>query len=157
MGVALYIKSFPKNGETVLSELKSLDFYDVDGDLAEHSKTGEIVVHNLDVIDVLISTGSLSNFDGIYLPLRDLGFYIFAIDNMNGYGYASDQQHEYSIAHNPEKVLDPIQTLIKMVESWNAYVHGDLDIDANRKALTLIEKFLQDSINRGDVVSFVWG
>jgi hypothetical protein len=159
MGVAIYIKSFSKNDKTVLNELKSLKFYDVDNNVIDSYKSGEIILQDLEIIDKLVSENIFYYFTekGFFLQLTDFAFYVFAISNMNGFGYNSDENYEYSIAHDPQNIIGTIEKLIKIINIWDNDIYGELNVSENKKSLILLEQFLNESILKGNLVNFTFG
>jgi hypothetical protein len=56
---------------------------------------------------------------------------------MDGFGSINDNQHKYSISHDPKNIIPAVDVMIKIIKVWDNDVHGNIDIDANREALLL--------------------
>jgi hypothetical protein len=158
MGVALYAKSFAKNDKTVLNELKSLSFYDINMEEIGNYISDETVIHDLEIIENLLS-GSFNYIDnGVeFISKPEFSFYTLAIDNMDGFGYFEDERYNYAIAHDPKNILPTIEKLIKVANSWDFDNHGRLDIEENKKSLLILKDFLNGSVQKNNLVTFTWG
>lgn len=158
MGVAIYIKSFAKNDKTVLNELKSLSFYDINMDEIGNYMSNETVVHDLEIIENLLYGNYSYIENGVeFIEKTDFSFYTLAVNYIDGFGYYQDEKYTYAIAHDPKNILPTIEKLIKVVDTWNIEYYGRLDIEENKKSLLILKDFLNGSIQKNNLVTFTWG
>ena len=155
MGVNLYLKSFEKNKKTVLTHLKSLNFYDANDNEIDNFKYREEIITDFEIIEHLISNNLFKNFYdiGVYVKYSDLAFYTFAYSPISGEG----KNEESIIAFESESILRTTKNLIIMCQNWNDCTDIKIDTDRHSDNLKKLEMFIESNNSANTLITITIG